>query len=381
MKLAVVHQLPLEIYPPVTNALEVFSLKAGWTVRAWSSGNHRGLPDQAVQGVNITRPVYPGPQKGKLLRLVGFLGWHLRVALDLARWKPDVVISIEPHSALGVWFYYRLFRSSARLLIHHHEYYAPADFLRPGNHTSRLSHRAELAGLFQRAEWVSQTNADRLQMMRDDLGVPAGDQWQIWPNYPPSGWRERAGAVRTARGPAAGSPLRLVYVGSLSFEDTFVREAVNWVASHPEQLTLHVCGYNIKPDVAKWIESLALVNVTIDARGCRYSEQPELLAGFDVALVLYKGNTLNFVYNIPNKVVEALVCGLEVWFPGEMLGLSGFAKEHPALPLRSIDFGSLEREVIAGGRKAAQEDLLPFCNEAAIQPLLQRLERSGSAPV
>ena len=375
MKIACIHQLPLEIYPPASNALALLARQAGWEVRAWSSANRRGLPTYAAEAVRVCRPAFPGPECGSGRRLAGFLRWHFIVARELARWQPDVVLSIEPHSALALWLYFRLFGGSARLFIHHHEYYAPADFLGAGSRTSRLCHYFEKKDLFARAEWISQTNETRLRMMQADCAAVTPTKGRIWPNHPPRAWVAR-GAFRRAEAltNARSAPLRLVCVGSLSFVDTFVREVVEWVAARPGRVSLHLCGHNVRSDVWQWVESLKTSNISTDPAGCAYDEVPDLLSRFDVALVLYKGNTLNFIHNVPNKAVEALACGLEVWYPPEMEGMKLFHMCHPGLRLKKIDFKNLPAGVPAVMPEEAPAEFSFTCEDAMV-PLLEQIRR------
>lgn len=377
MKIAFVHQLPLEIYPPAANALGILAAQAGWEVLAWSSADPKGSPPCQPAGVVVSRPGFPGPRCGGVARLAGFARWHVRVARELARWRPDAIISVEPHSALAVWIYCRLLGGAARLFIHHHEYYAPGDFLKPGNRTSRICHHFETTDLFGRAEWVSQTNATRLRLQMADCAALTGAKGHLWPNHPPQEWVARARAAMAAREPVArAGPLRLVCVGSLSFEDTFIREVAEWVAVRPGEVSLHVCGHNVRPDVWKWLGTLAAPNISCQPTGCAYAELPELLVRFEVALVLYKGNTLNFVHNVPNKAVEALVCGLEVWYPPEMEGMRHFHGEFPALPLREVDFRRMVAEVSVAMPQSALEPGM-FTAERAIEPLLHQLRQAN----
>lgn len=379
MKLAFVHQLPVEIYPPATNALAIYAAQSEVEVRLWTSANAKGLPTYVPENVVVVRPSFPGFHGSAASRFWGFLRWHWRVARDLARWRPDVVLSIEPHSALAVWFYFRLFGGTARLAIHHHEYYAPTDFLGVGSRTSRLCHYFEVKSLFERAEWVSQTNDSRLRLMRQDCAAVTQEKARIWPNYPPEDWKIRAAAARLAKG-GGESPrvLRLVCVGSLSFEDTFVREVVEWVAARSAHVSLYLCGHNVRANVWDWIRSLGADNIEIEPRGCAYDALPELLPGFDVALVLYKGNTLNFTHNVPNKAVEALVCGLEVWYPQEMLAMKVFCEKHPALPLREMDFKQMPERVPGALARAILPQGVFLDSEHAMAPLLKQLAPGSS---
>jgi hypothetical protein len=326
----------------------------------------------------VRRLDYPGPACGSARRLSGFLRWHFMVARELARWNPDAILSIEPHSSLAIWFYYRLFGGSARLFIHHHEYYAPADFRGAGSRTSRLCHYFEKSDLFNRAEWVSQTNEARLRLMQADCATVTLAKGNVWPNYPPAAWIKRAMKGKGGPGKHTNSRLRLIYVGSLSFEDTFIREVCEWVVAHSGEVSLHLCGHNVRPDVWRWIESLEADCISTDPAGCAYDALPELLTQFDVALVLYKGNTLNFIHNVPNKVVEALACGLEVWYPPEMEGMIGFQRDFPELPLRLLDFRRIANS-LPPPLKRADSDPMAFSAEPSSARLLRALHRKIQA--
>ncbi|MEO0016794.1 MAG: hypothetical protein RLZZ522_77, partial [Verrucomicrobiota bacterium] len=162
----------------------------------------------------------------------------------------------------------------------------------------------------------------------------------------------------------------------LSFEDTFIREVAEWVAARPGEVSLHVCGHNVRSDVWQWLGTLAASNISCQPGGCAYAELPELLVRFDVALVLYKGNTLNFIHNVPNKAVEALACGLEVWYPPEMAGMRDFHEDFPELLLREMDFRGMVGGVPIGlAREALDPDI--FTAERAMEPLLQHISQSN----
>jgi hypothetical protein len=370
MKIAFVHVLPLEYYPPATNSLAQFGAKSGWSVRAWSSENERGLKEWSSNGVTVRRPSQGRTASGILARVGGYASWHTRVAIELARWNPDAIIAVEPHSMLAVWAYYSVMRGSASLFIHHHEYYSPEDFLRPGMRLLRTARRLEQDSLLRRAVWVSQTNESRLRMMIATHPRMRNETGRILPNYPPAEWNARGSNVSQA---GQTDVTRLVYLGSASFEDTFIREIAAWVSERPADFSMHVVGDNVSPDVWRWLDSLGAPNITTERRGRAYRDIPELLAQFDAGLVLYKGNTLNFVHNVPNKAIEYLACGLEVWYPPEMEAMRVFADAHSTLRMREVDFKSLADADLPGADRVPVDDF-PFTCESALAPLIQALD-------
>jgi hypothetical protein len=370
MKIAYVHILPIEYYPPATNLLRLLGERKQWEVRAWTSPNSRGMKEWAGGSVRVLRHDYAQSGKHALRRFATYLRWHFATARELARWKPDVIISIEPHSAIAVWLYLKVFAGSARLFIHHHEYYAPADFLAPGMRLTRLASRLEKKYLFQRAEWISQTNGAR-------LGLVAGAEKldprviRVLPNFPPREWVDRAVGTNSNR----TGPRKLIYLGSASLEDTFIAEAAGWVADHTDEVSFTVAGNNIAADVWSTLAAMNAPNISVNKQGWDYETLPEMLKQFDVGLILYKGNTRNFVYNIPNKVFEYLAAGLEVWYPPQMRSMQEMHSGMPELPMTEVDFENIP-DTIPDNRRVVPVDVIArFTAESALRPLIEQIER------
>ncbi len=376
MKIAIVHALPLEYYPPARNTIEMLAGQSGWEVRVWSNVGRRGMQPWKSSSAVLRRPWFPSPASTLPLRTAGYLAWHFRTAIELAAWRPDALLSIEPHSALAVWLYYHVFRGSAALFIHHHEYYSPADFDAPGMRSLRRVSMLERDDLYRRAAWVSETNEQRLRLLLKDSPAITRNAARSLPNYPPAEWI--SACERAGESPPTGL-IRMVYVGAASFEDTFIREAAQWAAANAERVTLHICGDNIQPDVVTWVKSLDSRAVTINQSGVDYGELPSVLARFDVGLVLYRGNTLNFVHNVPNKAIEYLACGLQVWYPAVMKGMVSFHQQHPHEDLREVDFEKMPAPP-EGLMRRQRTSPFPFTAEAALAPLIAELESIETRP-
>jgi hypothetical protein len=168
--------------------------------------------------------------------------------------------------------------------------------------------------------------------------------------------------------------VRFIYVGSASLEETFIGEVAEWAAKNQRDISLHVVGDNISPRVWNFLKSLYAPNITVNTRGVRYEHLPDLLKSYDIGLVLYKANTLNFIYNVPNKVFEYLAADLEVWYPRQMTGIRHFHSVNPKLPLREIDFRNLTDvlPVASEGRPKAAG----FTCEEALAPLIEAFSSS-----
>ena len=374
MKIAYVHVLPLEYYPPARNTLTHLAHHRGWTVRAWTTANRRGLRPWSDPHVEITRRWDADPSSSLPARMLGYTSWHTRVAAELAMWKPQAIISVEPHSTLATWTYYNVFRGKADLYIHHHEYYAPEDYSAEGMRLLRATRGLEQRDLFRRARWISQTNEERLRLLREWNPEITDASARVLPNYPPEAWTLRASRSQHDR----SDTLRMIYVGSASLADTYIREIAQWAAKHAASVSLHVTGDNVAGETWSSLQSLGANNITLGPKGCDYDSLPQLLTKFDVGLVLYKGNTLNFVHNVPNKAIEYLAAGLEVWYPREMQGMRDFHTTHSQLPLREVDFSSLPDAPPHLLHQSGAMTLFPFTAETALAPLVEALEQQDS---
>ncbi len=383
-KIAFLHNLPLEYYPPACNFLDLAGQRSGVVLQAHSTSNRKGREPYTNQSIEIIRTGAQNPKAHPLLRLVVASWWHLHCAMELWRLKPDIILYVEPHSAIATWIYFKVLRGKARLFIHHHEYYEPKDYERPGMRLPWLGSWLEKRDLFRRAEWVSQTNEDRLRLAKRDHPEVADSSWRMLPNYPPAEWGSAKSENQTKRGQTKHElPLRLVYIGAASFEDTHIREIVEWAAQFPESVILHICGYNVAEEVWQWLENKDFANVTYDSSGYSYDQLPEILRGFDIGLVLYKGNTTNFIYNVPNKVFEYLRCGLEVWYPGEMVSMHNFAGSSGAT-LRELQFKDLSDlepgHLLSSSSKPV--DATEYTAERAFSTLFEQFDmKSRSRPL
>jgi hypothetical protein len=91
----------------------------------------------------------------------------------------------------------------------------------------------------------------------------------------------------------------------------YVKEVVQWVLSNPDILELTFISAQMSTETRSYIHSI--INRQIQLKeAINYDELPAELIKYDVGLVLYKGHILNYVYNVPNKVFEYLICGLKV---------------------------------------------------------------------
>ncbi len=334
LRLAVVHWLPLEQFPPACNVLSFFSTETRLLVCCATSVRMQERQVFGCPGVDIRRAMFPSAGLGRLFRIRQFVVLFWVMLRTLIRFRPQVILYFEPHSAPAV-FLYLLWNRSARLFIHYHEYRELSHYRDRGNAIARLGHWLECCWLFQRCEWISHTNADRVRMFLQDHPRVPERLMRTMPNYPPAEW---VGTPVSSPRPMAG-PLRLVYVGAVSLQDTFIREVADWVTKRGEsQVTLDIYAGSTAETARDYLLTLQSPAVRFHPAGVPYSRLPEILQHFDVGLILYRGTTRNYIYNAPNKLFEYLLCGLEVWYPMQMLGIRPVAEELKHQQVLELDF-------------------------------------------
>ncbi|MCX7386109.1 MAG: hypothetical protein NTX48_05535 [Planctomycetales bacterium] len=353
MKLAILHQLPLEYYPPATNAIQYFADRDSMRVLVVSSKNEKGRDAYVNDRVNLKRFRFGKRTDSMLQRWRHASFWHWQAAKALAEFEPDVLLYFEPHSALAATIYYRWFRGKARLFIHHHEYYTPSDYRQPGNRLTRINHFFERRALLPRADWVSQTNPDRLRFFQADHPEVPAETLHVLPNYPPQSWmaesnqsvkRNMDQSLRNSpTGKSSRQQVRLVYVGSVSLHDTYIGPLVDWLLANPTSgLTLDVFAYNTDSATREFLRNANGEIVRFHDRGVEYDDLPVLLRQFDVGVILYRCRTVNYQYNASNKLFEYLLCGLDVWYPPTMLGVKPYTHADAWPRVIEVNFDNMD---------------------------------------
>ena len=291
-KLSVVHWFPLEQYPPTTNMLDYFAADTDWPIDAFTCGNDRGLTPYENPGVRIHRRPFPSRSLNRLRRWIAYFAFPF-IVYHLLKIRPGVLLYIEPHSALPAFLYCCLARR-CRLFIHYHEYRDRQEYLQRGMRLVRLNHWLEKRFLYRRAEWISQTNADRNRMFREDLPGLDANKLKILPNYPPQFWIEGG---RPLWRNCSDQPLRLVYVGAVSLRDTFIGPLIDWLRSSdsPDNVTLDVFSYNNDDETHRFLKASENQSIRFHARGVDYKDIPGLLVDYHVGLILYRANSRDYV--------------------------------------------------------------------------------------
>ena len=339
IRIVVLHWFALEQYPPVMNLLNYFSGLEDCQVAVCSTHNDRGLAEYVNSSVEFSRIQFPSRQLSRFRRLLAFLKFPILALWKLICFRPNIVMYIEPHSSFPALLF-RLINGTHHMFIHNHEYCEPDHFRVPGMRLVAFYHWFEKRFVYRRAEWISQTNADRVRMFCEDHPQVDRSKLHVLPNLPPAAWERTTELTWTSQTPEM---LKLLYVGSVSLHDTFIAELVEWLRRQPDgQFSLDVYSTNCDAAAQDFLNQSAGPNIRFHAEGIPYEKLPDVLPGYHVGLILYRGNTRNYVYNESNKLFEYLACGLDVWYPRQMLGIKPHARADIAPRVIEMDFERLD---------------------------------------
>ena len=339
LRIFVLHWFALEQYPPVMNLLNYFSGLEDCQVAVCSTHNDRGLAEYANSSIEFSRIQFPSRGLSRFRRLLAFLMFPMLALWKLICFRPNVVIYVEPHSSFPAVLF-RLVNGEHKLFIHSHEYCEQGHFRVPGMRLVAFYHWFEKHYLYVRAEWISQTNADRVRMFCDDYPHLNRSKLHVLPNLPPASWRKTTELTWISN---PQDTLKLLYVGAVSLHDTFIAELVEWLRRQPNgQFSLDVYSTNCDGSAQDFLHRSAAPYLRFHSEGIPYDRLPDVLPEFHVGLILYKANTTNYVYNETNKLFEYLACGLDVWYPRQMLGIKPHARTDVAPRVIEIDFERLD---------------------------------------
>jgi hypothetical protein len=246
--------------------------------------------------------------------------------------RKEPVIYFESISAIPIWLYYFLFPFSRNnLFIHYHEYYSQDEY---SNYSffERLGRRLEIK-LFERASWISHTNQDRLRLFHKEFPYLSDSVLKTMPNYPPQSWLNQDYPGRDNK-----EIIKLVHIGSLSLEGMYLKEVLNHFGSQPKY-SIDFYSHNFTKEVKEAIQLHD--NCTVHG-SIYYHDLPKLKGLYDVGLVLYKGLSLNFTYNAPNKIFEYLALNLDVWCSHKLVTAKKYVRIDCYPKMLIVDFEKLD---------------------------------------
>lgn len=352
--ICVVHFNPISYYPPAMNMVD--SLKHNLKVDIITTRAERGLLEYKSGGVSQYVPICNRKKDHSLFRLLKYVWFTLTSVIRMIKKCPDVILYYESYSALPVYLYKRYFNHKVRVFVHYHEYSTPEEYLASGQRINAFNHKKEQQWLYERAEWVSQTNLKRLQMfLADNISVNA-EIAHVLPNYPPKSWLRKEKKHTS-------DVCKCVYIGSLSLTDMFLKEFCEWIKYQEGMVTFDIYGFNFHSDVVSFIKHLDCPWIHFHNQGVKYNEIPQVLDKYDVGLLLYKAHSVNFKWNETNKLYEYLICGLDVWYPNTMTLISEMDKSGFAPLIVELDFSKLPDQVPVSQKSVSNVGFEKFAEE------------------
>jgi hypothetical protein len=340
IRLAIIHFMPLEIYPPITNLLdyiETENIKKISKIQVFSCYNIKNTKTFKTKNIKILR--FPNPKENDniIFRFIKHLIFNLGTLIYLIKLKPNRLIYYESFSAGAAWLYLRWIRTNCKLFIHNHEYNSPEWYSEKSMKTTSYYHKKEIQFLYKKAEWISHTNKDRLELFRNDFPFVEINKTYILPNYPPKKY-----LVTSERNTTAQAPIKTVYIGTLSLFCTYIKEYCNWIIHQKGNVTLDIFSYLCDEPSSKYIEKISSPYIHFYKEGIDYKQIFEILKNYNVGLILYKAENENYIFNAPNKLFEYYACGLDVWFPAEMKGCMPYITKDSYPKIIKIDFKNLK---------------------------------------
>lgn len=312
MKLIVFHFRPIENYPPVQNLLKVATVRDEWAVIHCMTT--KGKEDELVfkHKVNVKRA--GKSRSGKFRLWLSYISFSLIGLIQLILKRPSLILYYETISVFPVFLYKRLFNKGVKVCIHYHEYVSQREVAALPK-IEKLFHSFE-PFLYQNCVWISQTNETRLHKFLKDENIEFQNEiHHSLPNFPSRSWAKENISWKK------GEPIKMVYVGySLTAEGSYLKELIDMLNATELNIELNLYCFELNPFVKNLAGKHGKLRVNI-GDSMPYQTIPDVLKRHHIGLILYKAKTENYIHNAPNKLFEYLSCGLDVWYPKEMLGI------------------------------------------------------------
>lgn len=372
-KLAIIHYMPLEYYPPVTNLIDYIATEHSDKFRhlkIYSCHNiKKRIPytiSSSVKGnpksvANIVRFPFPKDNESSPIRLFKYLYFNLFTIFSLILFKPDTILYYESFSVWPAWFYTKFINRNCRIFIHNHEYASPEWYQRSMRLVKQY-HKLEKKWLYPKAVWISQTNDERNILFRRDHITVNKAVIKVLPNYPTKKWSKENNSIKTS----IGTPIKCVYIGSISVKSTYIKEFIKWIINKNGVFTLDIFSYNLDNETMSFLKSINSDYINFYKDGIEYDSIPNILNAYHVGLILYKPYSENVINCVSNKFYEYYACGLDIWFSHVMISTRQHIQENFLPKIIPVDFENLDKfnwETAISREGLKEEKSAYYCEE------------------
>ncbi len=364
-KNVILHFQPIEYYPPTQNLINNFPLD-GIRLFVLTTFSSR-IECFKKSKVKFLRLVNFENSSNSIIRNIKIIWFNIISVFQLIRIGPSSILVFETWSIFPA-FIYKFIQPSVKLLVHFHEYTSP--YQRKNNESKFFQVLWKIEKkILSRVEWISQTNMQRLELYKKDNMPLKETVFNVLPNYPPKAWLDFS-----SKSYEKNKSYKLVYVGSLSTSNMYLKELVDWIESKDGILTLDIYSINLNEDVRYYLEKKASQYSTIKS-AVLYKDLPSVLSEYNAGLVIYNGGNLNFLYNAPNKLFEYWACGLDVWFSSDLITSKEYITNDVYPKVIEVDFKQLDK---FNWEKAINRDgfkfqASPYCCETVLQNLYEKM--------
>ena len=333
----IIHFNPLERYPPVQNLMDYLGVHSKRKVVVISTFNINSALnnyENSFENIIIKRTV--NVPAAYSFRVFYYISFYSKCLYWLMKYRPKSVLYFETISSWAALFYKKMKGEKVKLLVHYHEYSCPQEY-EHGMRLVKSMHQTECKMYSSEFDWISQTNEVRLKKFITDNSLENVDQsvFHTMPNYPSKYWAKEKKTFHTT------GKLRLVYVGSLGYDTTYLEEITEWVLLNKAIVSLDIFSDNIDDKAKDFLQAINDDAISFHG-GCIYKELPEKLKNYDVGLVMYKPVSDNWIQNAPNKLFEYLACGLDVWFSKTMAYTLTLERRDLYPKIIALDFEKLD---------------------------------------
>ena len=336
-KIAIVHYLPIENYPPITNLLNFVSENKIAKYCVYTTRNTKDKNNYSIINVTVNRFKSVGSIKNSLLRLLTYYNFNVKVFLKLIWQNPEIVLYYESYSAMPVYWYIKLFGKDKKLWMHTHEYF-PKDWYETGMKTVKYYHKKEVEFLYNRANGLSETNEFRVDLFLKDYPFVNKSKVHILQNFPPLKWYSSQRDISEIK-----TPIKTLYIGSVSLRATYLKEYCNWVLKQNGNVLFDIFTNNFDIETQDYMNSISSPFIKFNTTGIAYDSIPETISKnqYHVGVIIYKGIYLNTAWCASNKLFEYLACGLDVWFTKDMPGTYPYITQNTYPRVCKVDFNNL----------------------------------------
>jgi hypothetical protein len=331
--IVIIHFQPIEKYPPILNLLDFLKGKLKNKIIVLTTQSSSGLVDYEQESITIIR--FPFDSNKKILKNFQYLLFYIGSIIKLIVSHPCRILYYETISAFPAIIYYYLSFKKAKLLVHYHEYTTPYEY-KTYMKLSRWFHVLEKK-IYPKFIWISQTNSYRKRLFLADNPTLDKSIVKIMPNYPPSNWINKTNSKSEII-----SPIRIVYIGSLSLNTIYFPEFLNWVINQKGRVLFDIYSFQFDLKFENYIKKLKSPYIFLKHK-IDYNKIPSILVNYHIGLILYKGHTPNVTYCASNKLFEYHACGLDVWVSDEMEGSRPYITSKVYPKIMFVNFKELHK--------------------------------------